>query len=237
MDLFHIFSFGHNGQFTKRITFKKIDNSHIRMNGKPCVNDNAETRGIIKISDLMNDTQLKSYAEIQRDSSYTITFMQYYSIFESISISWKRILCNDEEMGRQQPMLLDIILKESHVSSYIFNMLIYEPDQLCHKMRKWEQLLSIELGMHDFNKKMHQLWRITNNSKLWTFQYRLLPFSISTNEDLHKYGIKESSLCTFCVNHVETLIHFFCEYEKVQAFYLQVYQFLNEIASFVNISP
>ena len=66
------------------------------------------------------------------------------------------------------------------------------------KMRKWETVLRINIGMQAFNRKVQSIWSITNHSKLRSLQNRLLNLPISTNKDLKRYGIRNDDLCYYC---------------------------------------
>ena len=52
-------------------------NSHIRIEGKPAHNEVARSYGIITIQDLYINGHLRSFAELQSASNYSIKFMQY----------------------------------------------------------------------------------------------------------------------------------------------------------------
>ena len=54
-------------------------------------------------------------------------------------------------------------------------------DVIKHKKRKWEGYLEISLSCSEFIVKCMRIYRITNNSKLRSFQYMLLQCAIVTN--------------------------------------------------------
>ena len=57
---------------------------------------------------------------------------------------------------------------------------------------------------------------ITIYVKLRSFQYRLLMTAVITNIHLQKYGVKDTDLCTFCMQEKETIEHLLydCKYVR-----------------------
>ena len=68
---------------------------------------------------------------------------------------------------------------------------------------------------------------VTNIVKLKSFQYRLIQRGLVLNDKLFKWRLKDSSLCTFCEEHIETDLHLliYCKHSK--KFWLQVEEFMN----------
>ena len=56
----------------------------------------------------------------------------------------------------------------------------------------------------------------TKETKLQTFQFKLLHTKIATNDYLYKVGISLTDICTFCEQNSESLIHLFWDSEFVQ---------------------
>ena len=67
---------------------------------------------------------------------------------------------------------------------------------------------------------------MTNVAKYCSFQYRLLHYAIVTNVNLQQWGLKESNLCYFCGTHPEMIEHLLFRCEKVQAFWQEVFKWL-----------
>ena len=68
----------------------------------------------------------------------------------------------------------------------------------------------------NFNFSSHQIkhffilpHRVTRESKVKAFQYKVLTSILYTNTKLHKIGFRPNDLCSFCKAHSETLSHFF----------------------------
>ena len=69
----------------------------------PLIKDEIDTE-ILTIANLFNeDDSLKKYMEIRYGSRNSINYMDYYGIYEAMSIEWKRIMKNNEPtcVGKQ----------------------------------------------------------------------------------------------------------------------------------------
>ena len=66
----------------------------------------------------------------------------------------------------------------------------------------------------------------TRETKLLTFQFKLLHRRIATQNNLYKIGISLTNACTFCEQNTETLIHLFYEFGFVQIFWQDVQYWL-----------
>ena len=58
--------------------------------------------------------------------------------------------------------------------------------------------------MHNKN----DIYRITNDTKLRNFQFKLLHHILPNNKLLHKMGIKNSALCNFCNQEEDSILHY-----------------------------
>jgi hypothetical protein len=70
---------------------------------------------------------------------------------------------------------------------------------------KWEHKLDTEL---DGSMLFNDIYRITNDTKLRNFQFKLLHHILPNNKLLHKMGIKNSALCNFCNQEEDSILHY-----------------------------
>ena len=59
-------------------------------------------------------------------------------------------------------------------------------------------------------------FQCTKSSKLQWLQYRINQHILTTNKILHKIGLKDDNLCSFCNSSEETIIHILWKCAKVQ---------------------
>ena len=78
-------------------------------------------------------------------------------------------------------------------------------------VRAWEALYTLPL-------------RLTIDTKLRDFQWKILHNILPTNVKLHKMLIIASPACTFCGVENETLLHLFCDCTEVKSFWETVHQ-------------
>ena len=93
---------------------------------------------------------------------------------------------------------------------------------MVEKCRKWGQELNMDIPYKEFIQGLRDIKCVTNITKLWSFQYRLLQRSLVTNVDLYIWEIKSSDLCSFCHNERETVIHLFITCNKVAEIWLAI---------------
>ena len=60
-------------------------------------------------------------------------------------------------------------------------------------------------------------FRLTKNTKLQWFQFRINHKILSTNSFLQKIKLKDTNICTFCRSETETIEHIVWDCEIVQA--------------------
>ena len=72
------------------------------------------------------------------------------------------------------------------------------------------------LSWNEFQTFFRNIYKVTNNNKLRSFQYRLLNRAIVVNAHLYRWGILDTNLCTFCNLEKETVMHIMyeCTYVK-----------------------
>ena len=93
-----------------------------------------------------------------------------------------------------------------------------------YKFLKWKQ----ELGdnfcetLMDFRQLHSEVYKLTNVSKLRSFQYRVLQRGLITNIQLYKWQVVSSNMCTFCSKEKETVSHLLYECDSVKEFWDKV---------------
>ena len=75
--------------------------------------------------------------------------------------------------------------------------------------RKWEEEFNMYVDSAWWKKQNTLVKTMTDDISLRWFHYRILHRIIGTNYLLHKIGIFESNMCTFCNEQPETICHLF----------------------------
>ena len=94
------------------------------------------------------------------------------------------------------------------------------------KEEKWRK----ELGQNveNFEETFKDIHYVTNIPKYRSFQYRILHRALVTNEDLYKWGNRETSACELCGKEQETYSHLFVLCEKVQDFWIRTEEMMGK---------
>ena len=74
-------------------------------------------------------------------------------------------------------------------------------------MIKWNEKLENVLSDELWKKSNDQFFRLTNDTILQTFQFKINNRILYTNDKLYKFKIIETELCNYCCETRETLFH------------------------------
>jgi hypothetical protein len=91
---------------------------------------------------------------------------------------------------------------------------------------KWEKEVHTGVAIEDWSFIYCIPFSVTKDTKLQDFQYKLIHRILITNSFLHKCGLKETELCTFCTETKESIVHIFWEFNYVRNFWLAIGNFL-----------
>jgi len=73
-----------------------------------------------------------------------------------------------------------------------------------------------------------KIYSSTLDVKLRAFQYKLVNNCLYLNEKLYLFKKTETPKCSFCLDHDESITHFFVECTKTKKFYLECQNWLKE---------
>ena len=79
--------------------------------------------------------------------------------------------------------------------------------------------MDTRITSHDWYSICKRPFKITTDTKLQWFQYRINNNIIATNSFLYKINIRPDELCSFCQEQVETIRHLFCQCNHVKPFW------------------
>ena len=79
--------------------------------------------------------------------------------------------------------------------------------------------------------------RVTTDTHLRNFQFKILNNILYLNKKLFTFGISDSALCSFCLSEEETAIHIFCNCAHTQSLWNQIIIFFSGNISFQSLTP
>ena len=178
-----------------------------------------DTRGIRYVADLISNITGAIYSknEIQTIYNVKMTFLCYASLIRSLP----EIIKTTSYKSKITYPLIPYRISLMHGCAKI-SRLAYKEFQLSQKsgyrraQTRLENKWIRDIG-HFRLGSMKCLGDVTKNTYLQAFHFRLISRIIPTRDFLHKVGISNNSICTFCTSSVETLTHLFwdCEHTKI----------------------
>ena len=216
-------------------------NSNIKVEDKPFMYERAYKQGLCTLSQLFNsNNQLLTNAELSK--KYKMSMMQCNSLFAAIPKAWMKVLKQSLDNNKiNEEYLSEKFIKMVKPASFYYNQCI-QKEYLCFKVyAKWQSALHTTLSYDEFLSLFKKIKRYTTNSKLRSFQYRLLHRAIILNKQLYCWKITENELCFYCKETVETIEHFFANCNKAKKAYKLALNFatveLNLEISNIDLSP
>ena len=101
-------------------------------------------------------------------------------------------------------------------------------------MNKWQNYLDLNLEL-SWKKFFYLPFKVTNDTTLRWFQYRINNRILGTNSFLHKIRISNSDRCSFCNIEAETIEHLFCDCEHTLNFWTDLITLIQEKCDNVDI--
>ena len=109
--------------------------------------------------------------------------------------------------------------------SYYYNTVNQTGGLLNKAHEKWRKHVDGGIEIEEFKTLFSNLYKVTNNVKLRSFQYRMLHSAIVTKQHLFRWKITKNNLCYFCKEEKETITHLMYNCIKIQP----VWKFVEKI--------
>lgn len=177
-----------------------------------------QSKGISVINDLLDENNgFLSFEAFQNKYALTCEFTHYYGLISAIPRQWKQALKqtqkeknNQNRVWYEDPCLL--------TTQRIYRNIIR------HKFTPpTSQNLLIQRGINE--DELHNIYllphRLTTETRLITFQIKILHNILPSNTSLFKMKLKDSKSCPYCVAEEQTISHLFIECEQVCDFWKQ----------------
>ncbi len=214
------------------------NNRYILINNKPVMWDKWAKCGIKKVVDILDeDGNVLSYTKLNEIYNVNCNFLHVMQLKESIPTEWKRTMKNykavypfdTESIVINGKFCLLSKLKSKDVYNKLTADIVWEPT--CK--RKWSE------SFPGFNDADENLWdnifcltfSITRETKLQSFQYRLLHRIIPCQKRLYDMKLSDSPKCKFC-NDDDDIIHFMLYCLKVKEFWNSFFLWWNRMSDF-----
>ena len=199
-------------------------NKHIKISKKEIKWKAWIDHGIYLIHDILDDKgNFISIAKMEELFNFKCDFMKYNSLKDSIPKEWRDKLKTATVSRNDINIKDDLTLNfgtHSLSIKYISNREVYwkliKQIQISHVTKtKWESELNI--NPEKWEKIFYNSFKI-RETKIRSFQYKLLMKLVPCNLYLYKIGRTNSDKCNSC-NETDDLIHYFYECEEVIVFW------------------
>ena len=189
------------------------------------------------INDLLSERgEIYGYEEICTLLNKQLNFVNYYSLKRSIpKRKWRSGLKDKLHKNEIEQQTLTNLLKLQKTRRGVYQTFLEKLQVTRRNKQKWALVLG-----EDFNegiwKHFYSInFQSTIDSKLRSFQYKLLHRAIPTNKYLFQCKIKYSDLCYFCHETTESLEHLFGFAQRLKSFGMRL-NVCFIIVSFLKIS-
>lgn len=198
-------------------------NTLILVDQKPIINgyQSWKDKGIIYIYDIINleTGQLLQRCEIENRYSFTVDIMKYNSLISAIPREWRSAI-----LSMENPIIVDAISIENKVVPFLpvncsllpvtafsnlqFSTLlidkVFSPPT---SIIKWCSLHK-QLNNVDWKDIFILPYMTVRSTKIQTFQYKILNRIFPCGENLFRWKLKDTDMCSECTLP-ETLEHYF----------------------------
>lgn len=202
-------------------------NSWIRKRGKPYTIHNLRSHGVNYVKQLLHEdnTRFLTGDELNQKYNTRIDHVTYRGLITALHNIWAHILFglqdeNEDSAGKfQKSELLKNIVTTKKVSTLLYRELVQSVNSFDEYFLKWQGIITQNIDREMYEQARQNIYCLTKNTKLRSFQFRYLCHSITTNKQLKKWGISDTDRCTFCRDHYETQEHLFLRCEHVKIFW------------------
>ena len=213
-------------------------NSQIRIANTPVFWRHAYSAGLIYVYQLFHNRNWKDYDTLH--SQYGLNYVQYNSIKCAVPKEWRHFFTTYQVSTflPLPPHNFDSIKCTENTTGDIYKYLNGDVFCLNTKFKKWNQDLGEELceDVVEFGRLHVNVYKVTNVAKYRSFQYRLLQRAIVTNVQLCSWHILSSSLCSFCHQDEETVIHLLYNCPIVQELWGNIISFIKQEYKATNVT-
>jgi hypothetical protein len=217
------------------------NNQHITIQNRPFIWEHWVRHGIMYIKDIVGcNGAFLSHNDINDKYHVRCNFLNALQIRQSIPSTWRAVIHNTHVVKHNCPDEPSVMLMGD--KGKILNMMYIDCKTMywMYVQRKKRQPSSIKKWIDDYPKFenadltlwkniYHLAFNITRETKLQSFQYRIIHRTITCREKLFQIKLNQSPQCLFC-NKVDNIIHFLLLCKKTKEFWQSFFQWWNRLS-------
>ena len=220
---------------------KIYGNSLIRRGNKPIFDQKLLQSPVDSIFTILNNdlSSFLTYPQLCYMVGNTFPFIQYCSILAAIPKTWKHIIKSEPSSVldiETTPEKWHTTAQRAHVSpskAMYWKLVEITSPPPPPPILAWNKDLNSSLTTDEFWDLFPQFLTVVKPKKLRYLQYRVLTRSLTTNIRRNKWHKEISTVCTFCKEHPETIIHLLVSCQHVKKLWSALERTLNY---FFNVS-
>ena len=185
-----------------------------------------EDKGVKYINDLLDQSgNIMGYLSFVRKVKFNLNFVDFYSLTHAIPRSWLINLRETKiKLGVNQvnqKVLADILSMDKVCKGTYWTFVnLYKSKR--KTLEKWNLCLNENIDIKSLSIFYRIPFTSTIESKLRSFQYKILQQILPTNKILKLCNIRDSEYCSYCEIEVETIEHLFWKCRYVKIFWNQI---------------
>ena len=198
-------------------------NSNITIENKPFIWEDWYVKGVVEIADILDkNNDFLSSAKLNEKYNLNCNFLQSLQIRKSLPYNWRQTLTNEskpyipiEHPYRIKYKNYNINMPEAKSINCYWSLMkdITRPPSA---IAKWEEVFKEDILEWKFFYR--NPFRTTSETKLQSFQYKILHRITACNHWLHIVGVKTENSCNYCKLD-DTIVHFFIHCNTVELFW------------------
>jgi hypothetical protein len=203
-------------------------NENIKVNHKYMYISQWEQNNINKIRDLVDDFgNMLTHDQLKIKYNITTNFLVTLQIQNSIPTHWKNQIKSFQNTLPKKNNDINIIVNNKKLTLnmttskeiywHIINLEDFQPTYI----KKWNETYShLNNALNEeWNNIFNLPFKTCRETKLQSFQYRLIHRIIPCNKWLFNLKILDSNMCSFCNKEIDTIQHFFLLCENINLFW------------------
>ncbi len=203
------------------------NNSYVKIGTKEVMYKQWYLKGVKLVKDLISDKEdgYLSYQNFKRKYDINCNFLQFHGLIRAIPKKWTQLIF--EKKGRliKNISLNDNLFQAKRTVKAAYDVIMTKKcERPENTMKKWKNDIQIDDDVWPY------LFTIALKSALdiptRSFQFLFLHRRVPTNKFVHRIGLIDSSICTFCNGSEESLVHLFYDCEYTSRFWTQIEIFL-----------
>ena len=182
-------------------------NNNIKINNKTIIKHSWIKNDIFFVNDLINETgNFLSYEEFVRKFPVNTNILDFYGLLSAIPREWKIKLKDCNKLEDVSSSHITYLKKHLKVTKYFTNIQVEKllPNSI-KSQQKWEEKLHKKFSKEIWKEINLRTAKLTDDTSIRTFQYKINNRILYTNDMLMKFKIKDTELCTFCNETKETI--------------------------------